>query len=324
MKSLFSYLVVTCAMSIFCCASGCYSSIQHLVYNNTGETLEIIVGKTVHEIKARSARRIVIDSHGKAVLIRKGQEAWRYFVTAKPEGEMDFDKRIVRIQIEHDGSLYVLRPKTKFPVDVGAHPDCIIHILKPAETFTSTPLCYTLMQSDIVEHKRRALLSGDGEAAFGLHLHYQFGFTPDDILSAYWLHKSAELGYENAQYVFGDDYWLRKSKELGYKYKKARHVFVKNDFTYPNDNQVTYIVYFDQASRDVEKHRQKIFGNGDREAGDRLYLYYLAGCMMDDAQSIYWLHKTGYLGYAKLLYELNLTEAKLGTKAFENANEKTK
>ena len=307
MKFMFSCVAVICTLSVICWITECYLPIQHLVYNNTGESIKITVGKTGHEIKAWSTRKFVIDSYRKTIVIQKRPVAWRYLVTVRANDEMDADNRTVRVQIEHDGSLYVLRPKTKFPIDVDTHPDCIIRIQEPAETFSSTPICYTLLQWDAVECQRRALLSGDGEAAFRLHLHYLLGFTPDEIRSVYWLHKSAELGYENAQYVFEDDYWLRKSKELGYKYKKARHVFERNDFAYLNDNQMTYIVCFDRISCDVEKYHGKTLGSRDGEAGYRLYLYYLAGCMMNDAQSIYWLHKSGYLGYAKLLYELNLT-----------------
>ena len=131
MKSMFFHSIAVCALSVSCFVSGCYLPIRHLVYNNTGEPLKIVIGETVREIKTHTTRKLVIDAYGEQVLIQKGQMIWRYFVVIGKDEEMDFDNRIVRVQIESDGTLYVLRPKTKFPADVGAHSDCVIQVLKP-------------------------------------------------------------------------------------------------------------------------------------------------------------------------------------------------
>jgi len=62
----------------------------------------------------------------------------------------------------------------------------------------TTPTYFDLKPHEVVELKRRALSFSDGEAAYRLHLYYEFGFAYDEALSMYWLQKAEELGNERA------------------------------------------------------------------------------------------------------------------------------
>ena len=151
----------------------------------------------------------------------------------------------------------------------------------------STPSYFTLAPCDIVKYQRSALLSGDGEAAYRLFFHHEFGFVFDEIRGTYWLRKSGELGHED-----------------------ALHTLAARGFEYPNSNHVTRLAYFDLTSRDVAKYRRKALEDGDGEAAYRLCLYYQVECV-NDARAIYWLRKSGGLGYGEALHELNLMGIKL-------------
>lgn len=159
---------------------------------------------------------------------------------------------------------------------------------EPTANVETTPFYFELAPDDIVKNQRSALLSGDGEAAYRLFLHYEFGFVRNDIRSTYWLRKSGELGYE-----------------------EARQALTKSDLEYLKDRHVTRLVYFDLTAGDVAKYQRQAIGLGDGEAAYRLYLYYQIGCVIDDARAIYWLRKSGVLGYGEALHELNLMGIKL-------------
>lgn len=51
---------------------------------------------------------------------------------------------------------------------------------------------------DIAKCQQTTLLSGDGETAYRLYLHYRVECMINNTRSAFWLHKSGEAGYKEA------------------------------------------------------------------------------------------------------------------------------
>jgi hypothetical protein len=168
--------------------------------------------------------------------------------------------------------------------------------------WVTTPMYFELAPNDIAKYQREAFLSGDGEAAYRLYLHYALGFSSNKLLAFYWLRKSGALGHEAARQalVMDDD----NLKNL-------------------NDNHVTFPVYSDRALRDIAKYQKEALLSGDGEAAYRLYLYYRVGGMIDDARAAYWLQKSGENGYGEALHELGLKGIELGEQTFEKEDKKT-
>ena len=169
--------------------------------------------------------------------------------------------------------------------------------------WVATPMYFELSPNDIAKYQREALLSGDGEAAYRLYLHYALGFSSNKILAFYWLRKSGELGHEAAQQALAMD---------------------DDNLKDMNDNHVIFPIYSDRTLRDIAKYQKGALLSEDGEAAYRLYLHYRVGCMIDDARASYWLHKSGEAGYGNALHELRLKGIELGEQTFGNTDERAK
>ena len=150
----------------------------------------------------------------------------------------------------------------------------------------ATPMCFDLSPVEVIRHRRKALIDGDGEAAYNLYLFYSLGFVTDDARAAYWLRKAGELGNEKALHALrlaGGEPGKQESK--------------------PRDRVK---VRFDLSPEEVIRYQEKTLIHGDKDAAYGLYLYYQLGVVSDDARAIYWLREAGELGNERALRDLYL------------------
>lgn len=108
---------------------GCFVPPRFLTYNNTNEPLQISTRNRVFEIQSHEKVKFVIKSTNDLVTVWTKSEAWTYnfpVVTGLHD-----DNLVVRVQIEKNGFLYILRPGTKFPVDTRTDFDRILKVLSP-------------------------------------------------------------------------------------------------------------------------------------------------------------------------------------------------
>ena len=121
------------------CLSGCVPMARLQIYNNTDRAITVTIFRENEFAGGRLEPGKIFDTafYGAKMKIESGTNVWRYRPPVNYPSGMDrywktrgLNSFALRIQVEADGTLYVLTKKMSFPVS-AAGPDTEMILVKP-------------------------------------------------------------------------------------------------------------------------------------------------------------------------------------------------
>jgi len=131
-KDVFLFVVrVSIVFALSHVFSGCYLPPRFLVYNNTEESVCVVADTGEYDLTEHGTVKFSVKSVRHPVECQKGGVRLMYYFPVVDSEKMYDKSLIVRMQINPDDVLYVLKPKTKFPANIAAQPESVVMKIQP-------------------------------------------------------------------------------------------------------------------------------------------------------------------------------------------------
>lgn len=114
------FLIVACLLSLMLGISSCTKRVYGIVFNNSGTDIVIVAGNENYNLKSAESVKIVFPAMMNVLKINKNNRELKYVAKYPSDDYVEHKpfEDIYLLQIENDGSIYAIKPKTPMPTGI--------------------------------------------------------------------------------------------------------------------------------------------------------------------------------------------------------------